>query len=69
MLTSHYQPNKRQSGVSPIVKLSGCLRFFAEGGYQTGVGNDFEVSLAQPTFSKVLNEVVDIFEMHLHKGQ
>ena len=56
---------KNQFGVASIVKLSASLRFFAEGGYQTGVGKDFNVSLGQSTLSKVLTEVVDIFETHL----
>lgn len=59
------QPAKKQFAVAPVVKLCGCLRFFAEGGYQTGVGKDFDVSLAQSTFSVVLTEVVNIFETHL----
>lgn len=47
------------------MKLSGTLRFFAEGGYQTGIGKDCDVSLAQCTLSKVLTEVLDIFEQNL----
>lgn len=41
------------------------MRFFAEGGYQTGVGKDSDVALAQPTVSKFLAEVVRIFEAQL----
>lgn len=65
VLTTHTQPPKKQFAVPTVVKLSGCLRFFAEGGYQTGVGKDYDVSLAQSTFSMVLTEVVNIFENHL----
>ncbi|XP_036317523.1 putative nuclease HARBI1 [Rhagoletis pomonella] len=62
LLTSHTQQAKKQFAVSPVIKLSACLRFFVEGGYRTGIGKDFDVSLAQSVFSKVLEEVTDIFE-------
>ncbi|XP_065366368.1 putative nuclease HARBI1 [Calliphora vicina] len=65
ILTLHSQPPKNSSGVSSVLKLSACLRIFAEGGYQTGVGKDSDVALAQPTFSKVLTEVVRILEAQL----
>ncbi|XP_037957662.1 putative nuclease HARBI1 [Teleopsis dalmanni] len=64
-LLEELQPAKKQFAVAPIVKLSACLRFFAEGAYQTGVGKDHDVALTQPTFSKVLSEVLNIFETHL----
>lgn len=41
------------------------MRFFAEGGYQTGIGKDSDVNLAQSTFSMVLKEVLNVFEAHL----
>lgn len=50
------------ASVLPIIKLSTALRFFAEGNYQKGVGNDFNVGLAQPTVSKCLSEVISIIE-------
>lgn len=65
VLTSHIEPKQKSFGISPIVKLSGALRFFAEGGYQTGIGKDCDVSLAQCSMSKVLTEVVNIFEEYL----
>ncbi|XP_036340840.1 putative nuclease HARBI1 [Rhagoletis pomonella] len=65
VLTTHVLPAKKQFAVSPIVKLSGVLRFFAEGGYQTGVGKDHDVSVAQSSLSKILTEVLEIFEKHL----
>ncbi|XP_065355967.1 putative nuclease HARBI1 [Calliphora vicina] len=65
VLTSHCQPRMKSFAVSPLVKLSATLRFFAEGGYQTGIGKDCDVSLAQCSLSKVLTEVIDIFEEHL----
>lgn len=65
VLTLHAEQAKKTFAVPPIVKLSGCLRFLAEGGYQTGIGKDCDVSLAQSTFSKVLAEVLEVFETNL----
>lgn len=65
MLTSNIQPKRKSFAVSPVVKLSAALRFFAEGGYQTGIGKDCDVSVAQCSLSKVLTEVINIFEKHL----
>nr|XP_055837203.1 putative nuclease HARBI1 [Episyrphus balteatus] len=62
ILTSSFPKSKKTFGIPPIVKLSACLRFFAEGGYQKGVGNDHNVGLAQSTFSDVLTDVLNIFE-------
>lgn len=65
VLTNYTPRRKKQFAVAPIVKLSACLRFFAEGGYQTGVGKDHDVGLAQSSFSKVLTEVLDVFGTYL----
>lgn len=53
------------ASILPIIKLAAALRFFAEGSYQKGVGNDFFVGMAQPTFSKALSEVLMILENNL----
>lgn len=50
------------SSISPQLQLAACLRFFAEGGYQEGVGKDFHVAMGQSTFSKVLAEVINALE-------
>lgn len=52
----------RCSDIPPVLKLAAVLRFFAEGGYQTGAGNDFHLVISQPTFSLILKETLDIFE-------
>lgn len=65
LLTTSRQPTRKRFAISPIVKLSACLRFFAEGGYQTGVGIDHNIGLAQSTFSKELAEVLDVLEAQL----
>lgn len=49
----------------PIIKLAAALRFFAEGAYQKGAGNDIFVGVAQPTMSKILSKVIDVFEEHV----
>lgn len=62
MLSNFFPQTKKPIAIPPIVKLSACLRFFAEGGYQTGVGKDHEVGLAQSSFSEVLTNVLGFFE-------
>lgn len=52
----------RISSITPIIKLSATLRFLAEGGYQTGCGNEYLSGLAQSTFSKVLTQIINILE-------
>ena len=47
------------------MKLSACLRFFVEGTYQKGVGRDYEVALAQSSFSEVLSEFLLAMEISL----
>lgn len=62
ILDTKLGPTVGSSSVLPIIKLAASLRFFAEGGYQKGAGNDLFVGVAQPTMSKMLSEVIDVFE-------
>lgn len=63
---SDFLPHAKKPGaVPPYIKISACLRFFAEGGYQTGVGKDHEVGLAQSSFSEVLSVVLCFFESEM----
>ncbi|XP_065356305.1 putative nuclease HARBI1 [Calliphora vicina] len=64
-LTNFLPAAKKSFGIPPIIKLSACLRFFAEGGYQKGVGRDYEVGMAQSTISEVLSKVLDVLEQSL----
>ncbi|XP_067633360.1 putative nuclease HARBI1 [Eurosta solidaginis] len=66
ILTNSLPPLKQKFGVPPIVKLSACVRFFAEGGYQKSVGKDHEVGLSQSCFSEVLSEVLNILQPLLY---
>lgn len=55
----------RSSSVTPVLKLAAALRFFAEGGYQTGIGNEHLAGVAQSTYSINLQQIIDIFETEL----
>lgn len=55
----------KSTSVPATLKLSAALRFFAEGSYQKGVGNDMFAGMAQPTLSKILTSVIDVFEAEL----
>ncbi len=39
--------------------------FFAQGSYQSGVGNDRYLAVAQPILSVVLNKVIKVFNERL----
>lgn len=65
ILTESLSETKKSFGIPPFVKLSACLRFFAEDGYQKGVGRDYEVGMAQSTFCEVLSKVLDALEKSL----
>ena len=43
---------KHNRGLSAEQKLATVLRFFAQGSYQQGVGNDFTMTIGQSTFSE-----------------
>lgn len=58
-------PTVGSASVLPITKLAAVLRFLAEGSYQKGAGNDIFVGVAQPTMSKILSEVVEVFEKYV----
>ncbi|XP_055902903.1 putative nuclease HARBI1 [Eupeodes corollae] len=58
-------PIVRSSSVSAELKLAACLRFLANGGYQDGVGQDFNFGMAQSTISVVLSDVLAILEEQL----
>ncbi|XP_055913458.1 putative nuclease HARBI1 [Eupeodes corollae] len=64
-LSDSFPIAKKSFAVPKIVRLSACLRFFAEGGYQRGVGKDHDVGIAQSTFSEVLSNFLNIFEENL----
>ncbi|XP_062540232.1 putative nuclease HARBI1 isoform X2 [Armigeres subalbatus] len=55
-------PSQKQGGLSVERKLAACLRFFAEGSYQHGTGKDFDIAVAQSTFSKILSEMLVVLE-------
>ncbi|XP_053691006.1 putative nuclease HARBI1 [Sabethes cyaneus] len=54
------------SSIPTNIMLAASLRFFAEGNYQKGVGNDRFIGMAQPTMSKALGEVLKIIERQIY---
>lgn len=61
-LSAEIPPAVRSGSVSLECKLAACLRFFAEGGYQRGAAQDFNVAIAQPTFSQHFTTILDALE-------
>uniref|UniRef100_A0AAG5DR79 DDE Tnp4 domain-containing protein n=2 Tax=Anopheles atroparvus TaxID=41427 RepID=A0AAG5DR79_ANOAO len=55
-------PPVRAKGLTPKEMLAATLRFLAEGSYQNGVGKDFNIAIAQPTFSVVFAKCLKILE-------
>ncbi|XP_055918682.1 putative nuclease HARBI1 [Eupeodes corollae] len=53
------------SSIPIILRLAVTLRILAEGSYQHGAGNDFNLGLAQPTVSKFLKEIINVIERHI----
>ncbi|XP_067614377.1 putative nuclease HARBI1 [Eurosta solidaginis] len=53
---------KRTTIISNKIKLATTLRFLAQGSYQVGVGNDFNLALSQPTLSAILAETLEALE-------
>ncbi|XP_055904483.1 uncharacterized protein LOC129940244 [Eupeodes corollae] len=65
LLKQEYDPGVFSSSISLICRLAAVLRFLGEGGYQLGVGNDYEVGMAQSTFSSNLTNVLKALERRL----
>lgn len=57
-----FRKSVRSSAIPPLLKVCAGLRFFAEGSFQKSHGNDFNIGMAQPTLSIVLEEVVRAIE-------
>ncbi|XP_050079249.1 uncharacterized protein LOC126566774 [Anopheles maculipalpis] len=55
-------PPVRVKGLTPKEVLAATLRFLAEGSYQNGTGKDFNIAIAQPTFSVALTRCLNILE-------
>nr|XP_049465483.1 putative nuclease HARBI1 [Anopheles coluzzii] len=56
---------KHNRGLSAEQKLATVLRFFAQGSYQQGVGNDFTMTIGQSTFSETLDQTLTVLEREL----
>lgn len=58
----------RNTYIPAPIKLATFLIFLATGGYQASIGNECVSSMSKSQVSKVLTELLDIFEEHLcHK--
>lgn len=55
----------KSSSITSLSRLVAFLRFFAEGGYQHGVGKDYDVGMTQPTVSKTISLLLNVFERKL----
>ncbi|KAJ8911985.1 hypothetical protein NQ315_003267 [Exocentrus adspersus] len=62
-LTPHMDSGERVTKISIGNRVLGALRFFAQGAYQRGVGNEMMVAMAQQTFSTALSEVCNAIEI------
>uniref|UniRef100_A0A2M4CWW6 Putative nuclease harbi1 n=1 Tax=Anopheles darlingi TaxID=43151 RepID=A0A2M4CWW6_ANODA len=58
----HRLSPKTSRGISVRHKLATTLKFLAQGSYQLGVGNDFTIPIAQPTFSKIFECTLEVLE-------
>lgn len=61
-VTPLLKKGKRVSHIPSVLKVASTLRFFAEGGYQTGTGNDFCLGLAQSTLSTIMKETLNVLQ-------
>lgn len=61
-MQNHFKPVVRSSSVPHYIKLTATLRFFAQGSYQLGVGQDFLVGMCQAAVSKTVAEMLLFFE-------
>ncbi|XP_065219716.1 putative nuclease HARBI1 [Planococcus citri] len=62
IVSPHLTTSRWNNRLFPETKLLIALRFFASGSYQLCIGKNRETSSAQSTVSKVLTEVINVFE-------
>ena len=55
-------PPIKGKGLNHTEMFAATLRFLAEGSYQHGAGQSFNVAIAQPTFSVVFAKTLKILE-------
>lgn len=56
-LTPHMPDGIRATRIPIHIRILAALRFFAHGSYQRAAGNEANIAIAQPSFSRALNEV------------
>lgn len=68
MIEPKLEESKRTSAVPNILKLAATMRILAEGSYQKGAGNDYNVGLSQSSVSKVFKECINAMNSELCKS-
>ncbi|XP_065366236.1 putative nuclease HARBI1 [Calliphora vicina] len=68
MIEPKLKESKRTSAVPNILKLAATMRILAEGSYQKGAGNDYNVGLSQSSVSKVFKECINAMNSELCKS-
>ncbi|XP_052895490.1 putative nuclease HARBI1, partial [Anopheles moucheti] len=62
---SPYISPKHNRGLTATEKLATTLRFLAQGSYQLGVGNDYNIAIGQSTFCETLDQTLAVLEREL----
>ncbi|KAJ8909482.1 hypothetical protein NQ315_015412 [Exocentrus adspersus] len=55
----------RRDAVPFNLQVLVSLIFYAHGGYQTTVGNDFNLGMSQPAVSRIINKISNLITTHL----
>lgn len=60
-----YLQRNRISGLSPEIQVLVTINFFANGSYQRQVGNQCELVISEPSVSRCIHRVTNLFNAHL----
>ncbi|XP_058974301.1 putative nuclease HARBI1 [Musca domestica] len=64
-ITPDLRNRVKSTSVPNTLKLAATIRILAEGSYQKGAGNDFNVSLSQSSVSNVFRECIEVLHNKL----
>ncbi|XP_030764851.1 putative nuclease HARBI1 [Sitophilus oryzae] len=64
-IVPHMSQTTHPSAVDPTLRIFSSLYFYATGSYQRTIGQTFQLSMAQNTVSKCIDEVTDLIVDHL----
>lgn len=68
-VSPHILQQQRSTFTPPILKLAAFLNFLGTGSYQNGVGSSWVCALSQPIVSKIISELLNVFEQHVCGNQ